>query len=115
MVDNSKFTGYITINAFYTEYTTCFYKHMKLRNKARLCLAISDFEAYVHTKLQKISPQNIYTGSTPLSVQTHHKFSKFRSFCTKKCRHPPLKNPIPLCQKISTLDQPLILTAEVIY
>jgi len=24
-----------------------FYKHMKFRNQARLCLAVSDFEAYI--------------------------------------------------------------------
>jgi len=68
MVDNSKFTGYVTINAFYlrprlqvtlqlmllnTEYTTCFYKHMKLRNKARLCLAILDFEAQIMLRLSQ--------------------------------------------------------------
>jgi len=44
MIDNSKFTDYITIIALYafnTEYTTCYHKHLKLRNQARLCLAIS--------------------------------------------------------------------------
>jgi len=36
--------------------------------------------------------------SSPLSVQTHHKFRKIRSFCAKNCGRLHLKNPL------STLD-----------
>jgi len=40
----------------------------------------------------------------PLSVRTHYKFRKIRSFCTKKCGRPHLKN--PLVRKMSALDNP---------
>jgi len=53
-----------------------------------------------------VCPQNVRTGSNPfiLSVQTHHKFRKIRSFCTKKCGRPHLKNPFTLFRKMSALD-----------
>jgi len=58
-VYNSKLTGYITTNdyialyAFNTEYTACFYKHLKLRNQARLYLAISYFKVQIMLKLSQ--------------------------------------------------------------
>jgi len=43
---------------------------MKFRNQARLCLAISDFEAHnMKGRLYKIDP-------SPLPVRTHRKFRK---------------------------------------
>jgi len=67
---------------------------------------------------KKLTPFTKYSHwlNPPWSVQrTHYKFSKFQNLCTKECGHPLLKNPIHLCPKISTLDNPLPLTAEVIY
>jgi len=55
-----------------------------------------------------------------LSVWTHHKFWKFRSFLLQKVRSSHLKNPLvgkmsalektpPLCLRMSLMDGPLCL------
>jgi len=63
----------------------------------------------VCTKSRKIDPlppcpQNVGTGSSPppLSVRTYHKFRKIRSFLHQK-------------RKLSALDNPSPLTADVLY
>jgi len=49
-----------------------------------------------------------------LTVRTHHKFRKIRSFFAKKCRRPHLKN--PLCpQNVHTGETPPLLTADILY
>jgi len=52
-------------------------------------------------------PQNVRTGLSPLlSVRTHHKFRKIRSFCAKKCGRPKIpRNPSPLVRKMSALGK----------
>jgi len=62
----------------------------------------------VRTKSRKIDPvcpQNVRTGPTPLSVRTHHKFRKIRSFLHKKVRRLHLKNSLVL--EMSVLGNPL--------
>jgi len=65
----------------------------------------------VRTKSQKIypCPQNVRSGSTPLSppCSCGHttNFKKSEAFCTKKCGRPHLKTS-PLVCKRSALDKP---------
>jgi len=55
-----------------------------------------------------LCPQNVRTGSNPPAYVENHKFRKIWCFCTKKCRHPHLKNlPSALVRKMSALDNPL--------
>jgi len=76
-----------------------FYKHMKFRNQARLCLAISDFEA--HNMLRSMLSFKVNKGRlhkiaklTLLSYPCGHtvNFKKSKVFIApKKCGHSHLK------------------------
>jgi len=59
---------------------------------------------YKIAKNWPLSPKNIRTGSTPLSVWTHHRFRKIRRFLHQKVRTSSSEEPP---RKISSLDYPL--------
>jgi len=83
--------------------------------RLKLCCVFPDFSspsswktsAQNREKLTLPPPCPHWLNFPPLSERIHHKFRTFRSFCTKKCGRPHLKNlPFPLIRKMSSLDKP---------